>query len=220
MFKKVNVSVIAIIIVIVAITASVITWLFTEKIQAPVQQNTTMTSASVVQPTTSTTQPAVQSMPTDEIVNWKTYSNSKYGFEFKYPDYLKPESVNDNLLTISNRKRKGGNLENGDIVLTFEISKKADEMGGLDEKLKQTKEIEKSGGAVISRYKEMNIDGFPAIQQLEDVKVSDPGCYWSTYINKSDRYDSITLMSAKCDTIINLENDYNKILSTFKFIKS
>lgn len=33
------------------------------------------------------------SIPTDETAGWKTYSNSKYAFSFKYPQFLDPEST-------------------------------------------------------------------------------------------------------------------------------
>ncbi len=119
------------------------------------------------------------------------------------------------ITTLSNGTTDG-NLKNEDIVLSIRFAIKAID---LDTKLHQVKSMAKDGGVTISRYKELSIDGFPSIQQLEDVKVSDPGCYWSTYIKKGDRYDKITLMSAKCDTITNIEDDYSKILSTFKFTK-
>lgn len=43
------------------------------------------TQQSAAQPTAPTTQPAAQSASVHETANWQTYSNSTYGFEFKYP---------------------------------------------------------------------------------------------------------------------------------------
>jgi len=68
--KKGNVVVIAIIVAIVAITAGVIGFLLAKKIQAP-----------VVEPAAQT--PVTQSA--DETTDWKTYTNTQYGYEFKYP---------------------------------------------------------------------------------------------------------------------------------------
>lgn len=189
------------------------------------QQSTRQTQPTTPVPVAQTpTQPvAVQPAPTtpsvDETASWQTYKNDEYWFEFQYPSYLNIVSnistFTVSITTLSNGT-KGGNLKNEDIVLSIRFAIKAI---NLDTELNQIKSMAKDGGATISRYKELSIDGFPSIQQLEDVKVSDPGCYWSTYIKKDDRYDKITLMSAKCDTITNVEDDYSKILSTFKFTK-
>lgn len=78
--KRGNVSVIALIIVIIAITASVITWIIATKTQAPVQQ------AIITQPapTPAVQQPAQPTQPasaTQEIM----YSNGQYGFQLTFP---------------------------------------------------------------------------------------------------------------------------------------
>lgn len=97
--KKGNVAVIATIIVIVAITVSVITWLVANKIQAPAQQTITQstTPASVAQAPTQSV--ATQSAPTtasvNEAANWKLYTNDKYKVSFKYPADLSIKDQNE-----------------------------------------------------------------------------------------------------------------------------
>src|SRR6266568_2620276 len=81
--KRGNVVVIVIIIVIVAITSGIIGWMFAKKSQAPVQQSVVNQPVPVAK-----TQPITEPIaPTDETTNWQTYSNTKYGFEFKYPQF-------------------------------------------------------------------------------------------------------------------------------------
>ncbi len=46
-----------------------------------------------VQPAQPAPQPQAQIQPIDEMANWKTYTNSQYGFEFKYPSAYKLETV-------------------------------------------------------------------------------------------------------------------------------
>lgn len=58
--------------------------------------------------------PTATPTPVDETANWKTYMNSKYGFEFKYPDNW----------TLSEENSSTANyiyLKNGDEKLTFEV---------------------------------------------------------------------------------------------------
>jgi hypothetical protein len=88
--KKGNVAVIAIIIVIVAITAGVIGFLFAKKTEAPVPP------ALVVQTQPSankqnSSEASVPKMPVDltnsyDTNKWITYTNEKYGYSFKYPN--------------------------------------------------------------------------------------------------------------------------------------
>lgn len=71
--QKGNVAVITLIIIVVAITAGVIGWLFVKNSQTPVQQT------EVARPTAPVTQ------LTDETANWNTYKNDIYNFTMKYP---------------------------------------------------------------------------------------------------------------------------------------
>ena len=78
--KKGNVAVIAIIIVVVAITVGVIGWLFAKNLQAPTPQPmVTQTTAPVaqtqpaVQRATPASQPSVQPVQNDETTSWQTY---------------------------------------------------------------------------------------------------------------------------------------------------
>ena len=83
---------IVVVVAIVAIVSGVIVWLFA-KTQVPAQQvvATTQTVTQVKQrpaATTSQTQSASQTSQVIIPANWKTYSDSKYGYSFKYPDNL------------------------------------------------------------------------------------------------------------------------------------
>lgn len=53
--------------------------------QNPITQQTTPPPAATQNPTSQQPSPA----PVNETSNWKTYQNSKYGFELKYPPELK-----------------------------------------------------------------------------------------------------------------------------------
>lgn len=90
--KKGNVAVIALIIVIVAITTGVITWLAATKSQAPAQPFAVTQSAPVTK-----TQPAPTPVPA--VADWKSYKNEKYGFELTLPETWKGYRVVEQKLT-------------------------------------------------------------------------------------------------------------------------
>lgn len=82
--KRGNVAVIAIIIVIVAITTGVITWLISTKSQAPVQQATTQPVVAQLS-ATAPTPAAVTQQPTQPKQELITYKNDKLKFSFQLP---------------------------------------------------------------------------------------------------------------------------------------
>jgi hypothetical protein len=88
--KRGNIAVIALIIVIVAITTGAITWLVATKSQAPTQQ------AAVTQPVpVAKTQ---QTPPANENAIWKVYTNKNLGYEITFPETwngYKAEKVGD-----------------------------------------------------------------------------------------------------------------------------
>ena len=89
--KQGNVAVIALIVGIIAITASVIFWLIASKMQIPAPQavTTQLITPVVKKQPAPAPQPAAQPASIDETVNWKMYSDTKYGFELKTPKELK-----------------------------------------------------------------------------------------------------------------------------------
>jgi len=98
--QKGNTTLIAIIIVVIAITAGVIGWILAKNSQVPVQQATTITQPPIpiaqTQPV-ATPAPVVQqqaqtvaneqsaSQPLDENTSWQTYQNSNIGYSLKFP---------------------------------------------------------------------------------------------------------------------------------------
>ncbi|MEI7425464.1 MAG: hypothetical protein WCK16_00865 [Candidatus Moraniibacteriota bacterium] len=94
--KRGNVAVIALIIVIVAITTGVITWLIATKTQAPVQQAVVTQPAPVAktQPVVQSTTPTAQSTPASDVSKQgiKEYKSGNT-FSFNYPSQVcDPES--------------------------------------------------------------------------------------------------------------------------------
>ncbi|EKE18660.1 MAG: hypothetical protein ACD_9C00268G0007 [uncultured bacterium] len=122
--KKGNVAVVALIIVIVAITASVITWQVATKTQAPEQKEVATTP-----------QPEAQSLLEDESTNWKTYTYSDSGLSLKYP----PEKLGDN------------NLPGFASTITFD--KQTDGLGGWAISSQNAQELLVSGSCDILKNK-------------------------------------------------------------------
>ncbi len=84
---------------------------------------TSISSPSTIQP--SSTQPSTvipsPSSPVDPTAGWKTYTNTKYNYSFKYPnDYQPPEESKNYLSLISplnpNRGKDNG-LQNGELKI-------------------------------------------------------------------------------------------------------
>jgi hypothetical protein len=85
--KRGNIAVTATVVVIIAMAAGIVGWMFTKEPQAPTskQAEAQRPVQAVQKQSTGRQDTPAQQAQTDETANWKTYSNEKYGFRFKYP---------------------------------------------------------------------------------------------------------------------------------------
>src|SRR6185369_6461120 len=125
--KQGNIAVIALIIVIVAITAGAVGYLFANKTQTPVAQPVAVRQSESVAKTQQPAAPIIQpSTLVDETANLQTYTNSENGFSFKNPvswtvKSAKPGDIGGEFLEVSPKdintvEKKGGYLVGVEIL--------------------------------------------------------------------------------------------------------
>ena len=180
--KKGNVAVIAIIIVIVAITAGIVGYLFAKKTQAPVVAPVVTPPAvqtPVVQPTT---QPIT---PVDETANWQTYTNAKYGIEFKYPKYLQFDGSEVPDISAGSLYAITANYNNGDGDSSFHFIINDKEFGsGSDQVID---EVTSSLGKNMHIKKEITIPTGKIT--LSDGVMESPNSYFMDAFFKGNNYN-------------------------------
>jgi len=152
--------------------------------------------------------------PTSTIPSgWQTYKNEKYGFEFKYPNEFvyKPYSGNidddkgDNIQSINFNYKElelGREIVSG-IRYTISVNKeKCDEQGFQHPSVKDLRDI--TVGSIPAKFYHFSWDG----REAETIQIPiNGGC---VYISASYGLDYKDLW----------ENQFNQILSTFKFTTS
>ncbi|MDD5397127.1 MAG: hypothetical protein PHW24_03660 [Candidatus Moranbacteria bacterium] len=207
--KKGNVAVIAIIIVIVAITAGAIGYLFAmTRTQAPVQQTATTQPTTpvaqtqpVVQSTTPTTQPAAQNTSVDETLNWQTYTNSKMGYTLKYPlEYVPNPPVDQyGAENVSFINKDGA---------TFNVTVDYDLNGGIGLATDPTPDKD----SIISGPSDIKISGVVAKEYK--IKNSDNTTADYVFVSSNNKMYIVDNKGYNSNDVI-----FNKIISSFKFTK-
>lgn len=198
--QKGNVAVIALIIIVVAITTGVITWLVATRTQAPATQPVAQTqpAAKSVAPVS---QPAVQPAPADETANWQIYTNEKYGYEIKYPNGWSIDAPNDGGASfyIKDSKRTGDYFYT---VTTVTVGKKSLE-DWLSEKIRVDK----------NNYSETVVLGLRTLKFDQSPSSQAPGNIEYYFIKDDTGFILTSVYTDKSNGI------GEKILSTFKFTK-
>jgi len=149
-------------------------------------------------------------MPTDEIANWKTYTNTKYGYSFKYPDTVTMTASEDNSDNLAinptadgvNVFPVGGNIGNG----IFYISSLNIEF--------TTDAIKGQFGATKPEDITLTPTTIAGASSYKVTILGDSAVVSAFYYIKSPSGTVLEL------TVVNGNSDAQKILSSFQFIKS
>lgn len=196
--KKGNVTVIAIIIVIVAITASALGYLFANKSQTPTPQVAITQPISITQPTTP---------PVDETVLWQTYSNTQLGFEVKYPKDWKTMSPGMDFKGIS--LSKDGNKSIFSVIYYNSVSVMSSSSTSIT--LKSFDDLKKD----------------PQYKDIKDITFLGDKAFSATVTNPNIGLVENEIFVSKDNAVYEISYDNNdaidiskQILATFKFINA
>ncbi len=199
--KKGNVAVIAIIIIVVAIIAGALGWMFAKRTND--SQLTTDNKHEVLD--RSDQKFLLQAQPKDETEGWQTYTNTQYGFSFKYP----------NDLVVDDQSSHGGagiyfhkGDNNGPMMISLYLSDKV--QWSLQDREKLNKST--TGEQVIVEYK--NVNGISCLDTIFSGGTQSPAAE-EIYFVKNNKTYAITF--AISPTVPNVSDSKDKILSTFKF---
>lgn len=146
----------------------------------------------------------------DETAGWKTYTSKKLSFSFKYPpEYKVPEENNNyiSLISPSNPKTKKNE------ELTIEIyASEAEPNESLIDFVKKKKEQSDSLGSntKILKEEEILIDGIKAVKQTWEGM----GTGQTILFIKNNKEFGII----KYPAVTTRDNEFDQILSTFKFL--
>ncbi len=154
----------------------------------------------------------------DPTLNWKTYTNTKYGFEFKYPAdkyLLNPSDGIDYESAVLVSRSGSGSALLSVAVISSSTSQTLYQYLLAQDKLNQTA-YEGTPSVKVLGTQDTVIAGVQSTQRMEDLLAAGFSTL-VTYIKKGDKVFRVTAgFDDKTNKITN-EEEYNKILTTFKF---
>ena len=229
--KKGNVAMIAIIIVIVSITAGVIGFLFAKKTQAPERQANVQQPIAVQQPTQTQAAPVVQQSEAGETASWKTYTNEKYGFSFKYPQgwfvdgkRLSPQKIEDYQIGSDNAAvHFGVYTKNQDVFLNSPGSSSNPEIGDFGDFDYQIKSDKRNSSDSVVQINGLAFNRYDLVDYGQN-EGSSSGNIILLVSPKLQNQDLFVVFEWQQfpggKTLkVNQSKDFNGIVSTFKFTK-
>lgn len=161
---------------------------------------------TTVQPTTSPTQIGTNPTgPTDSIVNWTNYINSKYNFSFKYPSDFKNKIIDggNTLLSASNQN----------YWLTLKVD------SDLDKYAKEIKDIRQLFDAKALNVNIKNIEPYTVYLQSMQTAGGEFSFFRTVIIPTNFLVIEFSLSPRNENDFASAEKIADQILSTFKFSK-
>ena len=152
-------------------------------------------------------------LPVGKIADWKTYTNEKYGFEFKYPtDWSVASTIKGPTVSLWSPEHKN-QMEVTDFRVNFcgttsDCLKKLNQNNGTD-----AKTIKDFLVARYENYKEITVDGKKAFEWISTAADSS----YTLYIESTN---GIYVISApEQETELKVSSTVKEIISTFKFTR-
>ncbi len=169
----------------------------------------------------------LQTKPADDVVNWKTYFNTKYGFEFKYSDswgFADETGLGaaSYAVRVYDTQAKNSNDEDRFHQFRFSTANLNDYLA-LSQSAKTLEESiiesQTNGTGYVKFYKKITFNGYPAF--LVQVKErSNSELFWNILISYKNNVYIIELPRNATDSyFFGLSGAESQILSTFKFTK-
>ena len=134
------------------------------------------TQTPVVEPAVAQPVHKLQGQPVDETAGWKTYTNTKYGFEFKYPQSYSIQDIKEGIMVIAKSASEDYGLADLNVQINQDNSFKN---LSLDEIMQA-----KLKGISVSNIQKTTIAGQPAYEGISLGIVS----FYAVYLKNGNNF--------------------------------
>lgn len=172
-------------------------------------------------------QPTIPSSSTDETTRWKTYTNNKYGYSFKYPtDWTLEENEMQGFQSIALTKTDNTQEQeqvllpgdqNADVIYKIITRVETNPKGYTAKEYLLQNISPESLSDYEKNLEEINLNGFPAIKRKEACAPCSGMEVIITLIHRDKIYSLSYGAMAHEETHDKFLNTFNQILSTFRF---